>query len=123
MASLLKPDSEASLAETVREHFARRKPVRIVGGGTRPVGNPVDVTETLSTGRLSGITLYEPGALTLVAEAGTTLETITDALAEEGQHLPFEPADYCGYERKVDHWRRGCRRGLRPSPCSGGCCA
>ncbi|MCB1421606.1 MAG: glycolate oxidase subunit GlcE [Nitratireductor sp.] len=95
MASLLKPDSEASLAETVREHFARRKPVRIVGGGTRPVGNPVDVTETLSTGRLSGITLYEPGALTLVAEAGTTLETITDALAEEGQHLPFEPADYC----------------------------
>ena len=94
MASLLKPADEAALAETVREHFVKRKPLRIVGGGTRPLGNPVDAAETLSTANLSGITLYEPGALTLVAEAGTPLESIIDALTAEGQHLPFEPADY-----------------------------
>ena len=94
MASLLKPDSESAASEIVREHFRKRKPLRIAGGGTRPVGNSVDAAQTLSTGGLSGITLYEPGALTLVAEAGTSLETIVDALAAEGQHLPFEPADY-----------------------------
>ena len=94
MASLLKPDSESATGEIVREHFRKRKPLRIAGGGTRPVGNSVDAAQTLSTGGLSGITLYEPGALTLVAEAGTSLETIVDALAAEGQHLPFEPADY-----------------------------
>ena len=94
MASLLKPDSESATGEIVREHFRKRKPLRIAGGGTRPVGNSVDAAQTLSTGGLSGITLYEPGALTLVAEAGTLLETIGDALAAEGQHLPFEPADY-----------------------------
>ena len=94
MASLLKPDSESAASEIVREHFRKRKPLRIAGGGTRPVGNSVDAAQTLSTGGLSGITLYEPGALTLVAEAGTLLETIGDALSAEGQHLPFEPADY-----------------------------
>ena len=94
MASLLKPDSESATGEIVREHFRKRKPLRIAGGGTRPVGNSVDAAQTLSTGGLSGITLYEPGALTLVAEAGTLLETIGDALSAEGQHLPFEPADY-----------------------------
>ncbi|MCB1415769.1 MAG: FAD-binding protein [Nitratireductor sp.] len=94
MASLLKPDSESAASEIVREHFRKCKPLRIAGGGTRPVGNSVDAAQTLSTGGLSGITLYEPGALTLVAEAGTSLETIVDALAAEGQHLPFEPADY-----------------------------
>ena len=84
MASLLKPDSESATGEIVREHFRKRKPLRIAGGGTRPVGNSVDAAQTLSTGGLSGITLYEPGALTLVAEAGTLLETIGDALAAEG---------------------------------------
>ncbi len=47
----------------------------------------------LSTRGLSGITLYEPGALTLVVRAGTPLAEVEAALAAEGQHLPFEPWD------------------------------
>ena len=50
----------------------------------------------LSTGGLSGITLYEPGALTLVAQAGTPLAEIEAALAAEGQRLAFEPMDHRG---------------------------
>ncbi len=45
------------------------------------------------TAGLSGITLYEPGALTLVVRAGTPLAEVEAALAAEGQQLPFEPWD------------------------------
>ncbi len=52
--------------------------------------------ETLDVSGLTGITLYEPGALTLVARAGTPLAEIEEALAAEGQRLPFEPGDWRG---------------------------
>jgi glycolate oxidase FAD binding subunit len=45
---------------------------------------------------LTGITLYEPGSLTLVAQAGTPLSDIEAALAAEGQRLAFEPMDHRG---------------------------
>jgi len=84
------PDSEAALAEAIR---AANAPLRILGGGTRPIGRPVD-GEALSVAGLTGITLYEPGALTIVARAGTPLAEIEAALAEAGQRLPFEPMDH-----------------------------
>ncbi|MEP3042163.1 MAG: FAD-binding protein [Roseibium sp.] len=68
-------------------------PLRILGGGTRPVGRPV-TAEALSVAGLSGITLYEPGALTLVAKAGTPLAEIEDALTVANQRLAFEPQDF-----------------------------
>ena len=58
------------------------------------MGRPVQAEQTLSLARLSGITLYEPGALTLVARAGTPIAEIEAALAAEGQMLPFEPIDH-----------------------------
>ncbi|MDQ2094086.1 glycolate oxidase subunit GlcE [Rhodalgimonas zhirmunskyi] len=70
-------------------------PLRILGGGTRPIGRPVDGA-LLSTAALSGIVDYEPGALTLVAKAGTPVAEIETALAAEGQRLPFEPMDHRG---------------------------
>jgi glycolate oxidase FAD binding subunit len=85
----LAPRDEADVAEAVA---AATTPLRIVGGGTRPVG--VTDGETLSTASLSGITLYEPGALTLVARAGTPLAEIEAALAAENQRLAFEPMDH-----------------------------
>ena len=83
---IMKPESEAALAQCVREADG---PLRIVGGGTRPVGRCTSVA--LSTGGVSGISLYEPGALTIVAGAGTPLAEIEAALAAENQRLPFEP--------------------------------
>jgi glycolate oxidase FAD binding subunit len=83
----LRPQTEADLAEAIR---AANGPLWIEGGGTRglPGGAPV-----LCTAGLAGITLYEPGALTLIAGAGTPMAEIQAALAAEGQALPFQPGD------------------------------
>ena len=89
---MLRPGNEAELAEMVA---GAAGPLRIVGGGTRDIGRPV-TGEGLSVAGISGVTLYEPGALTLVARAGTPLAEIEALLAGEGQRLAFEPADYCG---------------------------
>jgi len=88
----MRPETEDDLAGILRE---ASQPLRIVGGGTRtlPGGGP---GAALETGGLAGITLYEPGALTLVARAGTPLAEIAAALAAEGQHLPFEVPDLSG---------------------------
>ena len=89
---VLRPETEAELAKMVA---AAEGPLRIQGGGTRPVGAPVEGA-ALTTAGLSGIELYEPGALTMVARAGTPLSEIEAALAEEGQRLAFEPMDHRG---------------------------
>ncbi len=90
----MKPKSETELADAVRVSAAKGTRLQIRGGGTRAglghsvTGELVDVTG------LKGISLYEPGALTIVAAAGTPLETIEKTLAKEGQRLPFEPMDH-----------------------------
>ncbi|PWR03973.1 2-hydroxy-acid oxidase [Meridianimarinicoccus roseus] len=86
----MRPMDEAALAAAVAQ---AEGPLRIIGGGTRPVGRPV-AGQVLSTAGLSGIRLYEPGALTLVAGAGTPLAEVEAALAGEHQRLPFEPMDH-----------------------------
>ncbi len=86
------PKSESELAGIIADAEA---PLRIQGGGTRPFGRPVNGTR-LSTSGLSGISLYEPGALTMVAGAGTPLAEIETALDAEGQRLAFEPMDHRG---------------------------
>ena len=95
MAEIITPDDEAELAETVAEAAGAGTPLEIRGGGTRAgLGRPVQASRTLSTAGLSGITLYEPGALTLVVKAGTPMAEVEAALAAEGQMLPFEPIDH-----------------------------
>ncbi len=86
---MLRPRDEQELAAAVAGADA---PLRIVGGGTRPLG-ATPASKTLSTADLSGVSLYEPGALTIVAKAGTPVAEIEAALAAENQCLPFEPAD------------------------------
>ncbi|MEM7711725.1 MAG: FAD-binding protein, partial [Pseudomonadota bacterium] len=86
----MRPETEAELAEIVRGANA---PLSVRGGGTRHV--PA-AGEPLTVSGLTGITLYEPGALTLVARAGTPVAEVEAALAAEGQRLPFEPMDHRG---------------------------
>ncbi|SHH55551.1 FAD-binding protein [Marivita hallyeonensis] len=86
----MRPETEAELADMIS---AAKGPVCVQGGGTRGVNLNGDVIET---GGLSGITLYEPGSLTLVAQAGTLLAEVEAALDAEGQRLAFEPMDHRG---------------------------
>jgi glycolate oxidase FAD binding subunit len=83
------PKTEEDLAEMVA---GTKGPLRISGGGTRPIGHAEGTA--LSTSKLTGITLYEPGALTIVAKAGTPIAQIETALAKENQRLAFEPMDH-----------------------------
>ena len=87
---MMTPTNEAELAELIA---AASEPLRVLGGGTRDIGTPIDGVK-LSTAGLSGVSLYEPGALTLVAGAGTPIAEINEMLAKEGQRLAFEPMDH-----------------------------
>ncbi|WP_428539615.1 FAD-binding protein [Profundibacter sp.] len=86
----MKPVDEKELGEAIA---GADGPLRIVGGGTRGV---VCAGDVLSTAGMTGIMLYDPGALTLVARAGTPLVEIEAVLAAEGQRLPFETMDHRG---------------------------
>ena len=81
--------SETDVATAVQKASG---PLAVRGGGTRRVGRPV-LGEVLDVSGLSGVTLYEPGALTIVAQVGTPVSEIEATLAEQNQRLAFEPYD------------------------------
>jgi glycolate oxidase FAD binding subunit len=91
----MRPSSEAELADAV---MAAKGPLLVRGGGTRTLDHPVG--EVLETGGLSGVELYEPGALTLVVKAGTALANVDRVLAAERQRLAFEVPDLRGLLRR-----------------------
>jgi FAD/FMN-containing dehydrogenase len=80
-----------ALIDAVRDAAAHRRPLRLVGGGTKdfyggePRGEPLDLKP------LAGISAYEPTELVVTVRAGTPLAELEAALAEKGQFLPFEP--------------------------------
>ncbi|MFD1881446.1 FAD-binding protein [Paracoccus pacificus] len=82
----MRPESEERLAEIVRTASG---PLHVRGGGTHRT--PPEDTTVIEMAGLTGVTLYEPAAMTLVAAAGTTLDSIDAILAAEGQQLAFEP--------------------------------
>lgn len=90
--SAYRPGSEEELSDLIRAAAGRGEALAIRGGGTRGLGPRVEGTPLLTEG-LTGIALYEPGALTLVVRAGTPLPEVEAALAAEGQRLAFEPWD------------------------------
>ena len=95
MSALRHPKSEAEVSEIVREAGLKGASLRVQGGGTRAgIGRPTQDAILLSTAALSGITLYEPAEMVIGAKAGTPLAEIEAALAEKGQMLAFEPADF-----------------------------
>ncbi len=87
--------AEDELTAKVRKAYAEKTPLMIEGGGTKAAfGRPVQAATTISTRALQGITLYEPSEMVISALAGTPLKEVERRLAEKGQMLPFEPADY-----------------------------
>ena len=87
----MRPETEVELGEMIR---ASDGPVVVRGGGTRAIGEVAGAV--LETGGLSGVELYEPGALTLVVRAGTPLAEVDAVLAGERQRLAFEVPDLRG---------------------------
>jgi glycolate oxidase FAD binding subunit len=80
--------------DTLREAAARRRPVRLRGGGTKDFyGNPPR-GEVLDTRTYAGIVAYEPTELVVTARCGTPLAALEELLAQSGQCLPFEPPHF-----------------------------
>jgi glycolate oxidase FAD binding subunit len=89
------PQDEGEAQAIVADAAGRSEPMRLVGGGTKAaIGRPAQDEATLSSLRLTGITLYEPAEMVVAARAGTPLAQVQALLAERGQMLPFEPMDH-----------------------------
>ncbi len=79
------------IVDQVRAARAAGGTLDIRGGGSKafygqpPQGEPLDVAG------LAGISSYEPSELVVTARAGTPLAELEQALADQGQGLPFEP--------------------------------
>ena len=84
------------LCERVKDHAARKAPLRIRGGGSKDFYGEPPAGELLDTSTLSGITSYEPSELVVTVRAGTSLAELEAVLAERGQCLPFEPPHFAG---------------------------
>ncbi|GAA6209965.1 FAD-binding protein [Cognatishimia sp. WU-CL00825] len=87
----MNPQSEQDICDAIS---AATSAMLVQGGGTKAV--EIDNTSVLQTNGISGVSLYEPGSLTLVAAAGTPLNEIERLLDTEGQRLAFEPSDFRG---------------------------
>ncbi len=87
----MQPGTEVELAEYLGRAEA---PVFARGGGTRRLRPQAG--EVVDTSALTGVRIYEPGALTLVAGAGTPLAEVEAVLAGERQRLAFEVPDFRG---------------------------
>ena len=93
---LLSPASLAEAADCVRAAIAEQAPLEIMGASTkRGWGRPIDgARRQLTTAAMSGILSYHPEELVLTARAGTRIGEINAALAEQRQHLAFEPPNF-----------------------------
>jgi glycolate oxidase FAD binding subunit len=95
VTDLVSPADEAEVAAAVHDAMSSRTPIAIRGGGSRAgLGRPVQAARTLSTERLTGVTLLEPAELVVSAKAGTPVVEVEAALASQGQRLAFEPFDH-----------------------------
>ena len=92
--------SEDQVVEFVRSAREAGSPFEIVAGGTRrSVGRPILDSRgaelpKLDVSGLSGIIKYEPAELIVTAQPATPLAEIKAVLAEKGQRLGFDPADW-----------------------------
>lgn len=87
-------DLTAELVAQVETAIANRQPVCIVGGGSKEFYGRLPEGERLSLVGHCGIVEYAPEELIITARAGTPLVELEQALAAEGQMLPFEPPHF-----------------------------
>ena len=92
------PPNLPTLLETIRSASAepegRRPTFRIHGSGSHDFYGESLEGELLETCGLQGISQYEPSELVVTVAAGTPLQELEAALADQGQCLAFEPPHF-----------------------------
>jgi len=89
-------DISSELIARVAHASAEKQPLNIVGGGSKAFLGRETLGETISIREHQGILSYQPVELVMTARAGTPISVIETILAEQGQMLAFEPANYSG---------------------------
>jgi glycolate oxidase FAD binding subunit len=84
------------LQKQVQQAVEERRPLNIIGGGSKAMLGRRTEGEALEVSSHRGIVDYDPRELVLTARAGTSLTEIESALAEHNQMLPFEPPHFGG---------------------------
>lgn len=94
--TVIDQDHSDLLLEQVQSALAQRQALAIVGGGSKAfLGHSVDA-QPLHVGQHQGIVDYDPSELVVTVRSGTTVSHLSQALHEQGQYLPFEPAHFSG---------------------------
>lgn len=93
---VLRPDSTAQACAMLREALARNARLRIQGAGSlRAIGAPHDATcAVLDMSALDAVIDYAPQELVITARAGAPVAHVEALLAQQRQHLAFDPTDY-----------------------------
>jgi len=91
MSDIPTNDSPQGLIDQVRTAMADRTPLRITGGGTKNFYGEATAGRPLDVGEWTGIVSHEPTELVITVRSGTPLAEVQGALAQKGQHLPFDP--------------------------------
>lgn len=87
--------NEAEVVDFVRQARAEKKSFEIVAGGTRRhIGAPIPALPQLDVSALKGIVQYEPEELLCTVAPATPLPDVEAVLAQRGQRLGFDPADW-----------------------------
>ncbi len=91
-AELVVPGSVEELREVVRDASERRRLIVPAGLGRHAyLGNPPPVEPlVVSLARIGRVVRYEPADFTVGVEAGTSLETLGETLAENGQEIAVD---------------------------------
>ena len=84
-------NQQTSVVEQVAAARAEGTALAIHGGNTKAFYGYTAQGEPLDLSGHSGVVEYDPGELVLTCRAGSLLADIRATLAENGQHLPFEP--------------------------------
>jgi glycolate oxidase FAD binding subunit len=85
----------ATVAEAATLLKGLKRPIRPVGGGTKP-WSPAGDEEPLETGALDRILEHNVGDFTAVLEAGVPFAEAQATFAKEGQRLAWDPPDLGG---------------------------
>ena len=113
-------DDASALLDKVADCRRHRQRIAIVGHGSKPAFDSTDDCAVLSTRDHTGIVDYRPEELVITARAGTPLSELADAVAEQGQLLPFDPPRFgglgtlggaiaCGWSGPARPWRGSIR--------------
>jgi glycolate oxidase FAD binding subunit len=87
-------DISPALQEQVKQAVQTTTPLCIRGGGSKDFYGRRPQGESIELRPHRGIVNYEPTELVISARCGTPLQEIEQALAAEGQMMPFEPPHF-----------------------------